>query len=231
MSGAKVHRRGRVERWTYKHWQRLPDNSIRHRLHHVISERAPWWAWGGRVMALTGSNFGGNYQAPTPPTWWYRLDTPKRMWFTGYPIHPLSTFEIITDYSTFSARTKGLNEDQMYEWKAIGTDQDGELHLGHRYWGGTFYGLSHYEVALLRRYLRMWRRLDWYGARSWLFSQGLHNAVHRKKPFSCKQVPAKGSGGYDHWHCTLKKGHACPHRFQSMQWTDGTRVERIDGVS
>lgn len=214
-------------RWTYNHWQRLPDDCIRHRLHHVVSERSPWWAWGPRVTALTGSDFGGNYQNPKPPTWWYRLGPPKRMAITGFRRHPLSTVEVITDYATFTALTQGLNEDQMYEWKAICINQDGVLHLGHQYWGGSFHGLVPCEVKLMRRYLRMWRRLDWYGLRTWLYLQGIHASVHRKRPFSCKATPAKGSGGYDHWHCQLKRRHTGSHSYNAMQWTEGGQVERL----
>lgn len=189
-----------------------------HRVYDLLMMRFPWWDWGHRLMALVGDDFGGNWSEPSPPTWWYRLGTPKRMWRTGYPIHPLSTFEIVTDYDEFRRRTEGLNEDQMYEWKAICTDQDGQLQLGHRYWGGNFYGLTDWETRLLVRYLRMARRHDWWGIRSWLYKQGLEAAVHTRKPRACNEVPPRDSGGYDHWHCQLKRRHAGLHRFRSYTW-------------
>lgn len=198
-------------------WNRRPDGSLRHRLYRATSER-PWWDWGRRLMDLTGRPFCGSYDEPKPPTWWYRQGQPKRMWRTGFPRHPLSTYEVITDWETFHKRTAGLNEDQMYEWQAINVNEDGELQLGHRYWGGNFYGLSRADTALLRRYLRAWRRRDWYGLRSWLYAQGLHATVYRRKPFACNARPSKGHGGYDHWACQLKRRHDGMHRFGAYTW-------------
>lgn len=76
------------------------------------------------------------------------------------------------------------------------------------------------DAALLRRYLRMWHRLDWYGLRSWLYAQALHSAVHERKPFSCQAVPPRGTGGYDHWHCQLRRRHDGMHRFNNYVWGD-----------
>lgn len=214
---AQKRRRDRLARWMRKRgWShKTPRNGVRRQLYELTIARHPWWDWGHWLMILVGIDEGGNRSEPTPPTWWYRLDTPKQMWRTRYPRHPLSTFQIVTDYEEFRRLTKGLNEDQMYEWKAIGTNQDGELHLGHQYWGGTFYGLSKWEVALLRRYLRRWRRLDWFGLRSWLYKQGLHGAVFSKKPFTCGATPPKGQGGYSHWRCHLPRRHGGMHRFHN----------------
>ena len=182
--------------------------------------RYPWWDWGNRVMRLVGNEQGGAWEHPSK-TWWYRLGPAKPMVITSYPTHPLSTFEVITNYQDFKTRTEGLNADQMYEWKAISINQDGELILGHCYWGGSFYGMPKHEVALLRRYLRMWRRHDWYGARSWLYSQALHAAVYQRKPFACQQPPPPTGGGYSHWLCTEKRRHAGPHRYKNYKWDDG----------
>lgn len=204
--------------------QRLAYNHLGMRVFRLISTRKPWYDWGGRLMILVGQDQGGNYSEPEPVTWWYRLGPPKRMWFTGYPRHPLSTFEVVKDLKTFRALTEGLNDDQMYEWKAMSTSQDGELILGHRYWGGNFYGLTKSEVALLRRYLRHWRRIDWFGLRSWLFLVALHAAVHTKKPFACNVTPARGSGGYSHWNCHEKRKHDGPHIFNNYTWVEGEHV-------
>jgi hypothetical protein len=209
-----------LARWMRRrdwHYQK-PQNGLRHRLYDLVSEQHPWYDWGHRLMILTGSDDCGNWGEPEPPTWFYRLGEPKRMIRTKYPQHPLATFEIVTDYTEFRRRTKGLNEDEMYAWKAIGTSQDGELILGHRFWGGKFYGMPDWEVALLRRYLRMWRRLDWFGLRSWLYSQGLHAAVHQKVPRTCQVSPPPGSGGYSHWYCDQKRKHAGPHRYRNYEW-------------
>lgn len=203
------------------------DGRLTGRAYHIAARRSRWWDWGHPVMILVGTSVGGNYAEPTPPTWWYRQGPAKSMARTGFPLHPLSTYEIITDYETFSERTGGLNEDQMHEWQAICVDQDGDLILGHRYWGGNFYSLSKSDTALLRRYLRMWRRLDWFGLRSWLYKQALHAAVHQRKPFACHAVPSKGSGGYDHWHCTQRRRHPGRHQFNNYLWDDDASVEHV----
>lgn len=225
---SRLAQRMRDRGWHYK----TPGDGIRHRAYDLVSERYPWYDWGHRLMVLTGSDSGGNWQEPTPPTWWYRLGPPKRMVRTHYPRHPLSTFEVVKDYDEFQGRTKGLNEDRMYEWQAMAVDSDHELVLGHRYWGGNFYGMRKDDTALLRRYLRMWRRHDWFGLRSWLYSQGLHAAVNRKVPFTCQAVPPKGAGGYDHWYCDQKRKHEGLHRSRNYQWEqDGDRVEHKPEVA
>lgn len=213
--------RQRLSRLTFKlGWHRAKhDDWITGRIHHLILRRSHWYDWSHKVMILVGTNVGGNYNSPEPKTWWYRLGPPTHMWRTKYPRHPLSTYQVVTDYSEFCKLTEGLNEDEMYKWQAFCVNQDGELILGHRYWGGNFYGLTMNDAALLRRYLRMWRRLDWFGLRSWLYAQALHSAVHERKPFSCAAVPPRGSGGY-HWHCQLRKRHDGMHRFNNYVWGD-----------
>jgi hypothetical protein len=195
------------------------DPWITGRLYTLAVRRGPWYDWGHPLMILVGDPHGGNYDEPSMRTWWYRLGPPKHMWRTRYPRNPLSTFEVIKDYETFRQRTEGLNESEMYEWQAL-CIHDGELTLGHRYWGGTFYGMRKNETALLRRYLRAWRRHDWYGLRSWLYYQALHAAVHQRKPFACHATPPPRSGGYSHWHCQLKRKHDGEHRFNAMTWLD-----------
>lgn len=178
----------------------------------------PWWDWGHRLMALVGQDHGGNWSEPQPPTWWYRQVDTKRMWRTGFPIHPPSTYLVVTDYDEMRSLTAGLDEDEMYPWQAINVNQDGELHLGHRYWGGVFYGLDKDDVWLLRRYLRRWLLLDWFGARTWLWKLALNAAVERKKPFACHAAPPARSGGYSHWLCTERRNHTGPHRYNNYTW-------------
>lgn len=214
--------RRRLSRLTFKlGWHKAKhDNWITGRIHHLILRREHWYNWGHKVMTLVGTCVGGNYNSPEPKTWWYRLGPPRHMWRTKYPRHPLSTYQVVTDYSEFCKLTEGLNEDEMYKWQAFCINQDGELILGHRFWGGNFYGLTKADAALLRRYLRMWHRLDWYGLRSWIYAQALHAAVHERKPFSCQAVPPRGSGGYDHWHCQMRRRHDGMHRFNNYVWGD-----------
>jgi hypothetical protein len=215
--------------WSHK----TPNNGMRRRLWSLNVERHPWWDWGHRLMIFTGTDMGGTWSEPEPPTWYYRMGTPTRMWRTGYPQHPLSTFEVIKDYETFRARIEGLNEDEMYEWKAMCFDQDEQLQLGHRYWGKDFYGLTRWEVPLLARYLRMARRHNWWGARRWLYSLALDAAVNQRKPFTCQATPPKGQGGYSHWHCREKRNHDGMHRFNNYVWgeIDGEEIGTFDPIA
>lgn len=216
-------RRNLLHRFARKrNWHRIENrNSLRARLYSLSWNRHPWWDWGHRMMVFVGMDFGGNWSEPSPSTWYYRAGPAKRMWRTNYPIHPLSTYQIVKTYDEFRELTRGLDEesDAHYEWKAICVDQDGDLRLGRQYWGGNFYGLNHWEFKLLRRYLIKWNRLNWYGLRSWLYSQALHAAVNQRKPFSCQETPPRNAGAYSHWHCQLKKRHDGPHRFNAAEWS------------
>lgn len=214
----------RLARWLQMNRGWRLSNGWRRRILDLLNHRHPWWDWGHRVMVLVGKDDGGNWGEPEPPTWFYRLGAGSRMRFTGYPVHPLSTIEVIKDYATFHEHTKGLNEDELYEWKAICVNQDGELQLGKQFWGGTFFGLNRWETRLLAKYLRRWRRLDWWGARTWLYLAALQSAVNQRKPFSCQATPARDSNGYNHWHCELPKRHAPPHRYHAVVWRDGDRL-------
>lgn len=221
MSGdiRQAHRRRVTDAMRKRGWHhRVPCNGLRARAYALAIMHHPWYDWGHRLMVLVGRDEGGTWSEPRPPTWWYRQGPPTHMARTKYPRHPRPTYQVVKDYDQFRALTEGLNEDEMYPWNAICVDQDGELQLGKRYWGGPHYGLSHWDIPILRSYLRHWRRLDWFGLRSWLFSQGLHACVHVKKPGACNATPPHGAGGYDHWHCRLKRGHSDMHRFNAYVW-------------
>jgi len=216
----RVVKRLRKRGWSYE----TPNDGIRHRIYDILASYHAWWDWGHYLMILTGTDFCGNWAEPEAPTWWYKLEAPKRMFKTRYPIHPLSTFKVIKNYDAFMALTEDLNEDKMYEWQAFNVSQDRELQVGHMYWGGRFFGMTRWEVRLLVKYLRMVRRHDWYGLRTWLYAQGLHATVYKKKPFSCGAAPEPGSGGYDHWLCQLKKRHKGEHKCGNYVWGE------LDGV-
>lgn len=200
-------------------WHRSPGDSIKGRIYHLLWMHHPWWDWGHRVMVLVGQDNGGNYDSPSPRTIWYREGKAVRMWRTKYPTHPPRSYQIVKSYTEFMALTKGIdkNSDAHYEWRAICAGQDGNLHLGRQYWGGDYYGLDHWEMELLRRWLNRWRWRNWFGLRSWLYSQALEAAVAHRKPFSCQQTPPKGQG-YSHWHCQERKRHDGPHRFRNAEW-------------
>jgi len=186
MAKAMAAKTKRIERWMRKRgWSyKTPNNGLRRRLWATASSRNRWRDWGHYLMIWVGTDFGGNWSEPDPPTWYYREDSSVPMKFTGYPQHPRSTYTIIKDYTTFMEMTHDLNEDQMYIWKAFCWSQDRELHLGHQYWGGRYFGLSRWELPLLKDYVKMSHRYDWYGARSWLYSLGLHATVKRFKSIS-----------------------------------------------
>ena len=211
-----------------RRWNRTDANSVRYRLWRLASDRHPWWDWGHRVMTLVGENNSGNFDSPELRTVWYRQGQTVRMWRTGYQTHPPRSYEIIDNYRDFRGATRHLDEnsDEHHEWRAISTSQDGDLHLGRQFWGGDFYGLDQWETELLRRHLNRERRRNWFGFRSWLYSQALESAVNRRKPFACQKVPPLGSGGYTHWHCELPKRHTGPHRYKSVEWTSAGMVNR-----
>lgn len=215
----------RTRGWNQLHHQRWPTG----RIYALAARRWRWWQWGEPLRIIVGQPFGGTYDEPTPPTWFYRLNTPKPMWRTRYPRHPLSAIEVIRDYAQFRERTAGLNEDELDEWKAICADQDGDVVLGRRYWGGSFHGLNRWEQRLLLSYLLRWHVLgDWFGARSWLYSLGLHASVHARRPFTCQVTPPRGAGGYDHWYCERGRRHEGLHRYNNMVWGDG--LDRVQHV-
>jgi hypothetical protein len=182
-------------------WRDAGDHTIRYRVYRLALERHPWWDWGHRVMVLTGTPMGGNFQEPSPPTLWYRWDAQQLV--------------LTKSYKEYRAATESMTEN---DWKWIGLDQDHELRLGY-YQSGNFYGLPRAEQRLLFWWLVRWRFRDWFGLRTWLYFKGLHAAVNRKVPFTCQAVPPKG-GGYSHWHCHLKRKHVGMHRFNNYVWGD-----------
>lgn len=46
----------------------------------------------------------------------------------------------------------------------------------------------------------------------------------RRRGVRYTESPPKGSGGYSHWHCQLKRHHDGLHRFNNMTWGE------IDGM-
>ena len=202
------------ERWLSRHLRRYgwhrKHGTIRRRVYDLASSRKRWWDWGDRLMALTGTDFGGSWDEPRPHTWYYLPAPPVRMARTGYPRR---RYRVIVGYDAF----KALAADES-EWRAIYVNQDGDLGFGRQYWGEGFSGLDYAERAIVAKYLRRWRMRDWLGLRTWLYLQGLHAAVHVKRPGGCHAVPPKGQGGYDQ-HCALDKGHEGAHRYKRVEWT------------
>jgi len=204
-----------IARLMREHGWNHRDRQLRRRLYDIAASRPRWWQWWKLVTPLVASSHGMNDYDIEPPTWWYVRAPHATQRYTGFPRR---RYEVVTDYHEFRRRTDGLDEDAMYDWNAISVDQDGDLILGKRYWGGQFYGLDYAEVEILRRYLRMWHRFDWFGLRSWLSQQALHASANEKIPFTCQALPPAGSGGHSHWHCGEKRGHAGDHRFRNYTW-------------
>lgn len=202
----------RQREWHFAH------GTVRRRIYDLTVCRDPWWSWGNRLMTVTGTEFGGSWSEPSPPTWWYRPDTTKRMWRTNYPVQ---RFHVVRTYDDYMSENNGVDHDsdEHAPWKAIGVNQDHELHLGRQYWGQGFYGLGVAEMRLLVRWLIRWEVTNWFGARLWLYKLGLHAAVFERKPWSCgDQAPRPG--GYSHWTCQEKRNHDGPHRFRQARWDD-----------
>ena len=224
MSSHKVAHNRKLARLLQKWRWNFAHGTIRRRIYDLVSCHYPWWDWGHRMMIVTGSDWGGgNWSEPEPPVWYYRMVPGKRQWRTGYPTRRP---QIVKTYDEFMSITEGINKDsyEHYEWRAICTSQDNELHIGRMYWGGNFYGLTYGEMRVLVRWLMRWEAINWFGLRTWLHKQGLHAAVETRKPFACNQSPPKGAGGYSHWLCHKKRGHEDPHSTGNYEWEDLGKV-------
>lgn len=185
------------------------------RTRRLLLDKQPWWNWGARLKTIVGAvrmNVGDD---PQPRTMWYRVPKPRRQRFTGYPVTCARDAWRTYDYQTMCEATTSLNEDEMYVYRAFGVGQDHELHLGHMFWGGRFYGCPGWEQRLLLWWLLKEQVRLMFGTRRALWSIGLKASIHAKKPFSCHQTPP---GGYDHWHCRKRRGHVGPHKADGYEW-------------
>lgn len=199
-------------RWYYE----TPDNGLRSRIVALLRENHPWWDWGHRVMTLVGRNWCGNWSEPKPPDIWYRQGPSKLRRGKAR-----TTWVVVRSYDEYLRQVEQGHQD----WKCIQV-QDGGWTLAMGYYDSmNFYGLTRSEVPILLRFLVRWALTDWLGIRRWLYFRALRAAVNRKVPFRCQATPPKGTGGYSHWHCSEKKRHAGPHRFNNYTWTDGDHVE------
>lgn len=201
-----------------RRWNWKKDGSLRHRLWALTGCPDPWWKWGHRLQIAVGQMSCGSWDEPEMETWWIHRGPTSRMWHTGFPRHKHP--RIIRSYDEWRAIAATLNEDQLHDWHALYVDEDGCPEFGRRYWGEGFYGLEPWEVRITQRWLRTMRRRNWWGLRSWLWTLGLHNAVHAYKPRSCAVIPPPRSGGYSHWHCELPRRHDGMHRKGNYVWGD-----------
>lgn len=192
--------------------RKVRDGGLLHRILTIRVQRRRWWDWGHMVMTLFGDYRGYEYTVPRGRDLWYR-----------FPDGNETRGRIITTFEYADVRQ---NPDG--EWRILDVQDDGHTVMFGN-WGGrtTFYGWSRRELALFRRW-DFWEcrvRGEWLGLRRWIYFKGLHAAVHQRIPFTCQQVPPRGTGGYDHWHCQERGKHTI-HRFNNYRWReDGTRVE------
>ena len=191
-----------------RRWHRAERGSLRARLWHLAVLHHRWYDWGGVVMTLTGREFCGNYDVPKGRHMWYRVVNGK--------------FVTTYDYEDLD-RVKGGRA--AVDWKIFDVQDDGHTVMMGYYPGGpggttTFYGLDRKELNLFLRWLLVECKLrgEWFGVRRWLYFKALHAHVERKIPFTCQVTPDRGSGGYDHWHCQLKRRHEGKHRFNMYTW-------------
>lgn len=191
-----------------RRWHRAEHGSLRHRLWDVVTDRRRWYDWGHPVMTLTGREYCGSYDPPRGRDMWYRVANGK--------------FVTTYDYEDLD-KVKGGRE--AAEWKIFDVQDDGHTVMMGYYPTGpeertAFYGLDRKELNLFLQWLLIECKLrgEWLGIRRWVYFKALHAHVERKIPFTCQVTPDRGSGGYDHWHCQLKKRHEGKHRFVNYTW-------------
>ena len=194
--------------------------------------------WGHRLMTLVGRQDTGSWGVPRPrDVYWQSAGVAlgRRVQVTR---HAMTGWDGVRQH----------DED----WKTIDSQDDGStLRIGRLGHDGRIHDgplESREEIALLRRWLMWdaWVKAEWFGLRPWLYYKGLHAAVHRRRAFTCQEVPGPRSDGYDHWHCEVPIGvagaltrrltgrapqHKGRHRFAAVTWKTGGRVHRTaDGT-
>lgn len=213
-------------------WNRH-EGTVRHRLTEVVGDRRPWYDWGHPLMSLVGRYRCGNTEFPRgEDLWWIPteyVEGPAASW--------LADFEQRNGcYITWSFKDVQATRD--VPWRIFDLQDDGHTiviglypHLPEH--DGRIQPLpvwSSMNAEQMRLFLWWFLvkhkgQAQWLGARTWLYGKALHAAVAQKIPFTCQITPAKGSGGYGHWHCQLRRRHAGAHRFRNYTWMPGSRVE------
>jgi len=207
------------------------DDTLRSRIAHALYDWKHWYDWGHPVMWLVGRYDSGNAGAPRGrDLWWIPVDHVE-----GAYAPLLAELEqrhgcyVTTDYRVVRECPIG--------WRIFDLQDDGMTVVIGR-WptepedGGHIQkiigGMNRRQMRLLLRWY-LWdhkAKAQWFGLRRWVYYKALHAAVAQRKPFSCAAVPARGSGGYSHWSCHLRKRHSGPHRFNNYTWSrSGERVQ------
>lgn len=234
--------RTRAERWLRER-DRLAGKYDRTRRLRDLLDAHGGRDWGHRLMTLVGRNDCGNWGPPRGRDLYIHDE-----WI--YP--PIDPDEPLDRAKHAGRRERTVTRDAMTAWDGVRRGetwrtfdwQDDGMTLRVGYLGDD--GRLHdsgiegrAELRLFRRWLLWdsWIKAEWLGLRRWLYYRGLHHAVDHRERLSCGLTPPQGSGGYSHWHCTLRRPlwailtgrrtrHPGPHRFLNYTWTEGE--ERVE---
>lgn len=200
------------------------DDTLRSRIAHAVGDWKRWYDWGHPVMWLVGRYDTGSAGSPRGrDMWWIRQD-----YVEGIATGLVADLEVRHGCYVTKRYEDVRKTSADIEWRIFDLQDEGTtVKLG--LWPcrpeheGRLQPLPSWESLPTRLFIE-WYLIDhkikaqWFGLRRWVYYKALHAAVHDKRPFSCAVVPEKGSGGYSHWHCQLRKWHKGPHRFHNYVW-------------
>lgn len=208
------------------------DDTLRSRLARALGDWYHWYDWGHPVMWLVGRYDTGSAGVPRGrDLWWIPTEYVEDRLALSLVADCEQRYGcyITTEYTV--VRTTGAEID----WRVYDLQDDGRtvkvaLWPNRPEHDGREQPLPWQELKVdLFLWWYVWQhkgKAQWFGIRPRIYYKALHAAVNRKIPFTCQVVPEKGSGGYSHWHCGLKRRHSGPHRYVNYIWPGpGARVE------
>lgn len=207
------------------------DDTLRSRTAHAVGDWKRWYDWGHPVMWLVGRYDSGSAGVPRGrDLWWI-----PTQYVEGIAASLVADFEqrngcyITTRYEDVRSTGKDI------DWRIYDLQDDGRtvkvaLYPNAPEHQGRLQPLPWQELNVgLFLWWYLWQhkgKAQWFGLRPWTYYKALHWAVNAHSPFACGVVPERGSGGYSHWHCDLKKRHLGPHRYRNYIWPGpGERVQ------
>lgn len=212
------------------------DDTLRARVARAVDTWRNWWDWGNPVMWLVGRYDTGSAGVPRGrDLWWIPTDYVESSLAGSLVADCEQRFGcyITTDYTVVRSSSAEIDW-RIYDLQDEGRTVKVGLWPNRPEHNGRIQPLPWQELNVeLFLWWYVWQHLgraQWFGLRRWVYYEALHAAlhaaVHEKRPFSCQVQPERGSGGYDHWYCGLKRGHDGPHRYRNYVWAGpGTRVE------
>lgn len=219
--------------WTHSRY----DDTLRSRVTHAVGDWRQWYDWGHAVMWLTGRYDGGSAGVPRGrDMWWIPVD------YVEGAHEQLLAAVCEVKYGCYITRDFSLVRQTMsVDWRIFDLQDDGRTvkialypcrpeHDGRLQPLPSWHGLgADKEMRLLLWWYLVQHKAkaQWFGLRPWAYYKALHAAVAGKVPFTCQQIPPKGSGGYSHWHCRRPKRHRGPHRFNNYQWLPSGAVRYV----